>query len=422
MNTLCYFVEGEIYDKSCVPKSFIEKEYFKEIPKETDKCVLKVCGIVSIDPKDYIFFPKAYNINQDDKKLRNTGGVLFQALLKYKDSVRLLDEESDWLGNKNNDIKHLNLIQWLLNDYIQNGLYKVSERLVEENGKGRIEWTRTIKTKLPFIIGNQFSYLNLVTSKNNITSDHIISNIHEKIILECIRDFGWLFGLNDTGKFIDVNIDKSQQIVVLKKKLKETFTGREIRLLQQLIAYIEKSFGEKSDFVMVTPYFYAIWEEMLKCQLGHDERLSNLMAKPYWKIGDEKSYTRQIPDILIENNRDLIILDAKYYSTIDNIPMFEDEDIKREKLPGWGSVVKQLYYNLSLKDKGYENIKNIFLLPKSLENEEFEYIGYTSVDGKEEEFSYVLAFWMDIDVVLQDYVRSRNRNKDLFEAIVSSTN
>ena len=101
------------------------------------------------------------------------------------------------------------------------------------------------------------------------------------------------------------------------------------------------------------------------------------MPKPYWLINEIKHSTDQIPDILIEKENELIIIDAKYYSTYTG---------SVNKYPGWESIVKQLYYNLSLKDE-YDIIKNIFCMPESM-LEDFKYIGKTSVEGQEE------AIWL----------------------------
>jgi hypothetical protein len=408
---LHFFSEGRTYLKNEIPSFFIENKYFTK--NNSNKFTLKVCGIVNFKNDTYVFFPKGYSHeNYEINENEETAGLLFQAILKYKDTNRLKSEEWDWLGDDNTDIKHLDTITWLITDYLANGLHNVFERVCEEDGKGRIEWARTIKSKIPFIRDNKFSYLNLLTTRNNISFNHIVTKIHEKIILECIDDFGWLFKIGSSGKKVDLEISKEKQILILEKKLKETFVWHEVMLIKSLISYLKETINEDSDFILVTLYFNLIWEKMLQFIFNHDESINKIIPKPYWKFEGKQNhrYTNQIPDILVKWDNDLIILDAKYYS-------IEIEDIN--KFPGWESVLKQLYYSLSFKDleldgKKIKDIKNIFLMSQSLLKDDFKdnfrYIGFTGVEGKDE-LGIVHAFSLDIKTVLNDYVKNKDNMK-----------
>lgn len=408
MEGLHCYIEGEVYSESIIPKHFISRGYFSEIPE--NKYILKVCGIANHKKNDYIFFPKGYGLDQyKNNDHRKNAQLLFKSLLKYKETVRLTEEEIDWLGDSNSEMQYLNTITWLIKDYLAYGLYVVNERQSEKNGNGRIDWERTIKKGLPFMKNNKFVYVDLVTSRNSMNQNSLIKEIHESVILQCIRDFGWLYGVTDRGKQVELNLTIDKQVIVLKKKLRETFSGRQIRLLQYLIAYLEKKTGEDLDLSLVTPYFYTVWEEMLQNMFEHNEELNKLVPKPYWQIEGSKKpkYTRQIPDILVKHKGSLIILDAKYYSIRSG---------NLSKFPGWESVVKQLYYNLSLKNEHYEHIKNIFIMPESLFTI-FKFIGHTGVEGKEKEFGYVQAFSIDIHFVLDSYTRNMTQ-MTVFNSIV----
>lgn len=65
-----------------------------------------------------------------------------------------------------------------------------------------------------------------------------------------------------------------------------------------------------------------------------------------------------------------------------------------------------MYYRLSLS-KEFDSIKNIFLLPKSL-NKEIKYIGRTSVENYEDDFDYVYAFVIDIKLVIKSYLKRKS--------------
>lgn len=389
------FVEGQKYIIKNIPQKFIQNNYFAKNLDGT--YTVKVCGISHYKDSNYFFFPKGYDVKYQSSQKHETAKMLFQTLLKYKNSIILNEEESEWLGDENKDANFLDLVDWLIRDFQKNGLYVETEQKMELNGNGRIDWSRSIKQRLPFINQEQYIYLDMVTRKNKIDNNTIISLIHKKVIIDCIRNFSWLYDIYDSGEEIEMPISKEQQVIILKKKLQEIFVGHDIKLISSLIAYLETTKGKNLDFNLVTPYFYMVWEEMLQFTFHHDESLQGLVPKPYWQIKDEKQYTRQIPDILFEIKDELVIIDAKYYSISKG---------ETAKYPGWESIVKQMYYKLSFNHI-YQTIKNIFIMPQSIKHKsKSAYIGKTSVEGKEYEFGYIYAYSVDIDTVLKSYISS----------------
>lgn len=390
-----FYVEGQKYTNKEILNEFIKEKYFVILPDH--RYTLKLCGIVNYDKTFYFFFPKGYNIEMysNEDNIENAK-LLFKSIFKYKDSVKLDELESNWIGNTNFNIQYINLVTWIIKDYFAHGLYIDSKKKYEVNGKGFIDWNRSINKSVPIISDNKIQYVNLITRKTSYNTDNQISQIHESILLECLDNFGWLFNFKSIKKRGIINVDLKQQILILKKKLRETFSSREIKLLQYLISYLDSKQDDNKEYVIVTPYFNNIWEKMLQKILSTNKALLKNVPKPYWKIPTIPHflYTKQIPDILIEYGQELIIIDAKYYSIETN---------QVEKFPGWESIVKQMYYSLSLKNNSYSNIKNIFLLPQSLSSNTYQYIGYTGVEGKEDIFGYVKAFSIDIVTVLQAY-------------------
>lgn len=413
-----FLIEGTLVNESEIPESeiknikdyFIKKRYFIEDKQGNLK--VNVCGIANYKKCNYIFFPKKYS--KDENRNEKMAKLIFQAIRKYKGEILFSDDEKEWFGNENHDLNHLDNMLWLIEDYLENGIINISQRITEKNGRGRIEWSRTIKSKIPFIINSNFIYLDLLTTKNDYNINHIISKIHEKIVLECINDIGWLLNVsNTTKKTIDLKISEKEQIILLEKKLKEIFVSREIRLIKSLISYLKESTNNNSDFALVTNKFENIWEEMLKFIFNHDRSVK--IPQPYWELEGENSVVdnkRQIPDIIVKLDKtSLVVIDAKYYSIKKGIP---------SSFPGWQDIVKQLFYSLSLKGK-YKVKYNLFLMPGDLINRKFDYLGYTSVDGKEKEFGYVYAFSVDIKTVLDSYILNKT-NKELFDQIICNLN
>lgn len=410
MNSNLMFVEGEDYYKNEIPEEFIEKQYFQKNKKH--KYTLKVCGIISYSENNYLFFPKGYNVNTSEENNFEFARTLFQVLNKYKKSVQISDVEYDWLGSEIDQFDSIKLVEWLIDDFKNNGIYREDIENNALNKNGRIDWARTIKNQSPLIKNNEFVYVDVITKNRQVNTNNVITLIHHKVIYECIKQFGWLFSIDRQIDYKDVPFEIGQQNIILEKKLSESFTNRQINLLKNLIAFINKAKNENIEFKVVTPYFYSIWEEMLKIVFGHNYTIQYNFPKPYWEMPNQlKKETVQIPDILIEDEGDLVIIDAKYYSTYKG---------EVNKFPGWESVVKQLYYNLSVNDR-YEYIQNIFIMPESLYyNQKFKYIGKTSVLNKETEFGFVYAFSVDLYTISNAYI-SNIYLKDLINEIIFNT-
>lgn len=386
------FVEGQRYINRNIPAKFIKDNYFT---KNTDGTyTAKVCGLANLEDIHYFFFPKGYNDKLAPSMKKETAKLLFQTLMKYKSEITLSDDEADWLGTENKEINILNTIDWLIRDYQANGLYIETQQTLDINGKGRIDWNRTIKQQLPYIYGSDLVYLDVITGRSQLNINDIITQIHREIINKCLKHFGWLYNIPYSGEINNFVGSREMKITILKQKLKGIFVAHDIKLIGSMITYLENSKAKISDFSMVTPYFYTVWEKMLQHGFRHDDSLQKYVPRPYWYFQNKKSYTRQIPDILVEYKNELIIMDAKYYTvSTKNI----------SKLPGWESIVKQMYYNLSL-DGVYEDTQNIFIMPESLNDTNgIKYIGYTSVEGKEQDFKHVFVFSIDIDKVLRSY-------------------
>lgn len=107
-------------------------------------------------------------------------------------------------------------------------------------------------------------------------------------MVECIEKLGWLFNLDISLDYCELDLDKEKQLVILKQKLNETFKERDIQLIKKLISIIENKTSDLKNFEIVTPYFYTIWEEMLKIIFKHDHSLLRIMPKPYWLIENKK--------------------------------------------------------------------------------------------------------------------------------------
>ena len=102
------FIEGEKYSGENIPKKFIKNGYFK---KNNDGLLTaKVCGVSILDRRTYIFLPKGFKNLYGSNVKADIGKSVFKSLNKYKDSVRLNEEESEWLGDENENVEQIETI------------------------------------------------------------------------------------------------------------------------------------------------------------------------------------------------------------------------------------------------------------------------------------------------------------------------
>lgn len=391
-----YFIEGEYYKKDYIPKIYIDKQYFSLKENNFYRC--EISGLSMFNNLWYIFFPKGYKISENKNIENENGKYLFNAINKYRNNIQLHEEEKDWLGEKEGMVENRAVYEWIINDYRKNGLYLETIEKKEINGYGKIDWNRTIKNKLPIIQNEQYIYTELITKNNSMQFDDYIRKIHNNILYDCLKKMSWLYDLDIDIEKYPLNIDLEQQIVILEKKLNLIFKEREIQLIQCLLTILKGKINGNESYELVTPYFYFIWEDMLKETFGHNNKIAKNIPKPYWEINHEKKYSRQIPDILIKKNKDLIIIDAKYYSI---------QNRNEKKYPGWESIVKQLFYYLSLKDD-YQEITNLFFMPEVL-GTNYEFIGSTSVEGQEKKFGYIYAYTIDLILIIKSYCNNKSK-------------
>lgn len=391
-----YFIEGETYEKFDIDNDEIEKNFFDKTAN--GKVILKFSGITYSQGLTYIFFPKGFKIknhNSEDEIILNAE-LLLKTIKKYKNNINNIEFYDEWLSD-NENFNIIKTAEWLIRDFKRNGFYIEDSNKREVNGKGKILWGQTIKKKIPFLRNSTIIYNELITEKNNIDFDSDISKIHKFVMIDCIRKFGWLFDINIPYQNITLVLNRNQCMGILKRKLLDTFKDREKRLLINIIKYLELIDNENAIKGYVTPYFYWIWEEMLKNIFDHDVKLEKYVPHPFWEINNNKYYTNQIPDILTRYYDDVIILDAKYYKV-----NFKNSNY----LPGWESIVKQLYYKDTFA-KNLNVIGNFFVLPYSDYERKHNFIGKVSVDGLENKYGYIYAYTYDVTTAMEYYLEQK---------------
>lgn len=399
-----FFVEENVYQLEDVPRELINKQYFKPTTN-SNQYKANVAGISIFDEAIYFFLPKNTQDYLSNEVKKELGKLTFESLLKYRNENRLTSEEKYWLGKDHSNADLVEVVRWLLNDYKNNGIYSQEKKHESNDIRDRIQWNKTIKGHYPLIIDNQIFYPNLISESKRKDPNSLLTLIHNNVISKITNLYGWLFQVDERKKYFEIELSTSQIIQFLKNELNRTTNTRNQVLIKNIISFLINHEMKNRTFDLVTPYFEYVWEDACRVIFDDDINLHKMVGKPYWKFKDDTIKTsNQLPDVLLTIDSNLVIIDAKYYSM--------DETYKLN-VPGWNSVVKQLYYNLSMSLK-YENIKNLFLMPDlSSDNQSFSYIGLTSVVDYEEQFGVVYAYRVNTRFVLSSYLKNTSRKNYL---------
>jgi len=374
--------------------------------REKDKLAFKFTGVFIYRNQFIIVFPKGYQIPKEDRILKQHIRTLINVLTRYSQENRLEPLEEELLNGFGGQYENVKDIFWLIDDFVEHGLIDIQQSSYILNGGSNISWARTIKSVTPIISNQRPVYLDLVTKKNNVDYNNLITKIHYYVINNCLNLYGWLFDyeLNSISDTEDLPCDKDLALHLLDIEIQKTFADREITLLNTLKRFIvgNNEGSQSSIFTYATPYFHWVWEKicysLFMGQLKKDPLLK--LPKPYWEVNDKRAYTEQIPDILFESEHTLYILDAKYYS-INYAPF---------KLPGWGDLVKQFFYAYTLREKIHKDkdIKNIFIFPGQ-SDDDIEYLGHASLEG-ETSLGKINGFTLDVYRAMEHYVSYEEGN------------
>ena len=304
---------------------------------------------------------------------------------------------------------------WIIRDYLSNGYYRNSEKIYRTNGKGKVNWKKTLETQ-PIISNGNVIYNNVIVEVRN-DCDDIITEAHKWCVFDSVRKIGWLFGLNEKSVFVARTADSvlKKYIRAIKTELMRTFDDvKKIRLnhMLRVLTGVDDSDRTREIVYGVDKYHY-VYERMVDYVFSNvmDITQYNPNAKWYLKKNgyapkDASSLrpdTIRLEPIPSDSNTDekvAYVLDAKFYrfGTTGN-----DGD-----LPTTTSIQKQITYgdNIICNLQKKENITcvyNAFVMPYNKHNNPFgyatdlEYIGYSEANWRNDALSHtrICAFLID---------------------------
>ncbi len=333
--------------------------------------------ILAILPK---FFPHMAEERQEHE-LKIIMQVLKTHAKKENNSIQNNLLYSTSLNDQENTTNRLALIDDILRDYMQHGLYKSTKHMEEINGDGEINWETTINQEQAHIINNTPIYLNLHTNYMLSDNDHYITRLHKYILIKAKDELNKfpiqsiLKDIMDVPNFdftynTDNLINEDIMNNAIDRELQNVMSERKTILLKKMKLFInqEEFYAEQSLKLWGVHKFWSVWESICK-NIFKDQSNTYKIPKPYYK--QQNSHHKNpvptlIPDIITTHNNNLLILDAKYY----NFSFSKDGTINGEP-PKLESIIKQFSYELALQhmsnsdysNNDHTNIHNYFCIP-----------------------------------------------------------
>lgn len=339
-------------------------------------------GIKFLDDDVKVFFPIGYEIPNDNVECRKS---ILSLIRTISIENKILKSDSKYSNNngKNTEVP-FNSFLWIINDYLNNGLYTDKEKIYIRGQSGKINWKRTLDTQF-YVSGKNAVYLNQYVEKNTL-EDNVITDIHAYCVDVSVNYIGWIFGNISVPSNNIIKKRLHYYLTILNKEIIHSFDDHKKTLLINLKKILEMSGGNNKSALKNygTNQYEYIWEYMVNEVYGNEKVDLYFPNSKYHLIGfdDDFDSSSLRPDTILSIDKDIYILDSKYYKYgITKNPI---------NLPSTDSVQKQITYGEHIKKnfKKFENIYNAFIIPFNKNNNPFElnsnieYVGFAESSWK----------------------------------------
>lgn len=376
-------------------------------------------GIKFLDDDIKVYFPMGYEIPSDNSECRKS----IISLLKTISIERILNKSDSKYSLNNGKDKEIpiNSFLWIIDDYLKNGLYTDKEKIYKKGKNGKINWKKTLNTKF-YISNNSAIYLDPYVEKNTL-EDNIITDIHAYCVGASIDYIGWIFG-NIPRPNNNIKVERiAYYVSIINKELIQSFDDKKKTLLMNLKMILEMSCGDyriKMKNIGTNSYEY-IWEYMVNSVYGNLDTKLYFPNSKYHLIGFDNNIESSSlrPDTVLEVEKDLYILDSKYYKYGITKNPFD--------LPNTDSIQKQITYGDYAKNKiqKHRKIFNAFIIPYNKYNNKFglekniEYVGFaeSSWRNSKELYDHISVILIDTKFLIDCY--NKQTDNDISKLLAS---
>lgn len=383
----------------------------------------------------HFHYPESYEISNisDKKSFRNDVVNLIRTISLAKSKSETNNQNNN--GYAANEHFAIMSYLWIIRDYLSNGYYRNSEKIYRTNGKGKINWKKTLETE-PIVSNGNIIYSNVIVEVRN-ECDDIITAAHKWCVFDSVRKIGWLFGLNEKSVFVPRTPSSviKKYIKAIKTEIARTFDDvKKMRLnhMLKVLTGVDDSDRTKEIVYGVDKYHY-VYERMVDYLFSNVSDITKYNPNAHWYLKKnnfnptEASSLR--PDtIRLEPVRGsakkaqiAYVLDAKFYRF--------GTTRKTSDLPTTTSIQKQITYgdNIISNLQQRENIEcvyNAFILPYNKNNNSFgysenlEYIGYSEANWRTDNLSHtrICAFLLDTKHLISTWAQG-NSMEDITKLI-----
>ncbi len=382
----------------------------QKVQKATD-----FVGIKIENGEPCIYLPQMFRINNNLLQCKKDLVLFLKSIELAKTFIG--NEIKYSISNHESDIWPIESYLWIIHDYLNNGTYFNREKKYVNDGKGKIDWKRTMR-KVPIISNNNFIYDEIISSRIDATND-IISQIYLLCVYQSQFRFGWLYGY-EFG--INVNQIKSikEMIHITSFELQNTFDDEKRLRFNHMLNILQNIEGNnalsKSCTYGIDNYYYVFETMVDKIFDGiSKEELKKYNPLGFWKIKNEdpKISSELRPDTIHIEDDKMYIIDAKMYQYGYTKEISD--------LPTTSSMQKQITYGDYVKSKTLPGtkIRNVFVLPYDKELDIFSedddiekyvdgnlaYLGiaYVSWRRNDEDYDYIYTFLIDLVYLIRNY-------------------
>ena len=329
------------------------------------------------------------------------------------------------LGGSGDESFQFYSMVWLIRDYIDNGYYTETERVVRRGDQGRIDWKHTLRHSGIYFDGNNLLYRDFYVRKNRLDEANLLAQIYKCCLAYSAECIGFLYNVSQTERSVfrmDSSADVGFMFYHVQKELGRTFNSYKQMLLRHLLTILKGRQGKirAVSLCMHDKEFEYVFEFLVNSVFG-TEVVQDFYNEYCYVIGDNHnrfSASKLRPDTIMKNpmasesvEPDFYVIDAKYYN-------YGYTGNPRD-LPQASAIAKQIGYNYYLRDNYNETDENrkefysIFLLPfaKGDEYDYIEYIGYATnssssankMDKEDEKMDKVAVCLVDLKMLVDVY-------------------
>ncbi len=296
-------------------------------------------------------------------------------------------ENRDIEKQKRQNMFPILIAEKIIQNFLQYGLYKEKEEVVDLYSKGKINWKKTINYKQPFL-NNKIIYANIFRKHTN----YFIEGQIQEIQKWCLSYISKVVGIFFSFKYPNVNLNygKKQMISILENALSQTNQDEQLetlKLLKDFIKQVNFLEVEENHTGIKSRRFEYVWQDLIDT-IGIEDKYKYLPQAQYYNL-DGKPFNYSVkpllPDTIVEGqNGKIYVLDAKYY--------------RIGHLPDQYNIFKQVrygeYVNIVSEKK---DIINAFILPANLGPNNIVVKGYAKLEksASNNDYEKILVCYVD---------------------------